>query len=879
MPFRLSLRRTARFEVDEEFAFHLDMRVNELVARGWERDTARAEAERQFGDINDALEFCRTTDERRESRTMKKEFVQEFRQDVSFAWRALRRAPGFSIIAVLTLALGIGANTAIFSVVRGILLRPLPFRNPEQLVMVAPVNRGRPTVWSPANIEDARTQARSFTSIATIAGHSAVLTGAADPERLQGSDVSADFFTVLGVEPVRGRLVFTADEATFPGTNAVILVESLWRTRFGSDTSLIGKTVTLDNEQFRVVGIAPDASVYPSKNLVWFPFTFDPARLAQSRGAVYLSGIARLKPNVPLEAARTDLKTVMQRLVQQYPDMNKDLGSTVVPLQEWVTGELKRPLLVLLGGVGFVLLIACANVANLLLVRGVARESELAVRTALGAGRGRLIRQLATESAVLSVIGGVLGIVLAAVGVKALVGIAPPSLPRLDSVRLDSVVLTFTAGLCVLTGIAFGLLPARQAVRPDIARTLREGTRGSGGRKNSQRARQILVISELALSVMLLAGAGLLVKSFDKLTSVDPGFRTDHGVSFAISLPSAKYTSPELQRVFVSSMMDRLRTIGGVEQVGAAIGMPLTPFGFNFSFEVQGRTYDNPANEPSAEARVATPDYLSTLGVPIVKGRGFNANDRAGSTKVFLITQQAVKEFFPNEDPIGKHIKMGWGHNDNNFEGDIVGIVGDFKQSSLASAVRAQFYGVYDQWPVASFNVVMRASRDGLVVAREATTAIHELDRDLAVSKIKTLDTIVAESVAQPRFYMTLLTGFSLIALLLSAIGIYGVIAYLVGQRSREIGIRVALGATPSRVVKLVVREGLSMTAIGIVTGLVGALALARLMGALLFETAPTDPITYVAVVGVLALVAVAACLVPAFRAARIDPVLAMRAE
>ncbi|MEP6835294.1 MAG: FtsX-like permease family protein, partial [Gemmatimonas sp.] len=513
------------------------------------------------------------------------------------------------------------------------------------------------------------------------------------------------------------------------------------------------------------------------------------------------------------------------------------------------------------------------------LVRSVSREGELAVRTALGAGRGRLVRQLATESVVLSVIGGVVGLAIASVGTKLLVRMAPATLPRLDSIQIDSAVLAFTSVLSLVTGLAFGLLPSRTSTRPDIASTLREGGRGSGMRRSSHRARRLLVVVELALSVMLLAGAGLLIKSFERLTSVDPGFRTDHAVSFAISLPAVKYKSDEQLSTFVTSMLDRVRALGGVQKAGAAMGMPLTPFGMTFTFSVSGRVYKSPADQPSAEVRVATPDYLATMTIPTLKGRGFNATDRRGAARAFLITESAVKQFFPNENPIGKHITLGWNRDAGDLDGDVVGVVGDIKQTSLADKPLPQFYVAYDQWPVRSFNVVIRSARNLSSVARDAATAIHEIDPDLAVSSVKSLDDVFAESVAQPRFYMMLLTVFAVLALVLSSVGIYGVIAYLVGQRTREIGIRVALGASRGNVMRLVAREGLSMTAIGVTAGLVGAIALSRLMQALLFETAPTDVWTFVEVVALLSLVAIVASLVPALRAARIDPVLAIRAE
>lgn len=879
-PFRLALRRRARLDVDEEFTFHIEMRTNELIAQGWSHDDALHEAKRQFGDLDDAREFCGNTDERRESRNMNREWLQEIRQDITFAVRSLRRAPAFSIVAVLTLALGIGANTAIFSVVRGILLRPLPFEKPSELVMVTPTVNGQNWIWSPANLRDIQQQSQTFSSIAVIESRSAVLTNQGSPTQLRASVVSHDFFQILGLRPVRGRLSFSADEAAFQGTRAVIMIESLWRTRFGSDTTVVGRTITLDNESFQVVGIAPNDAIYPAKTDLWFPFSYNPADLIDNRGAVFLKAVARLKPGVPLETASADVRGVAQRLATQYPDVNRGLSAKVILLSDTIVGDIKRPLWILLGGVAFVLLIACANVANLLLVRSVSREGELAVRTALGAGRGRLIRQLATESMVLSTIGGVIGLALAAIGTRLLLQMAPSTLPRLDFVRIDSMVLLFTLAVSLLTGVVFGLLPSRQSTRPDIARTLREGGRGSGMRRAGHHARRLLVVVELALSVMLLAGAGLLIRSFERLTSVDPGFRTDHATSFAIVLPEAKYRDRNAQRVLMTSMTERLRALGGVEHIGAATGMPLTAFGSIFAFSVRGRVYKSVADWPSIEVRVATPDYLATMEIPVIKGRGFTDADRSGSPGALLITESGAKNFFPNEDPIGKHITTGWGRRGIGIlEGEIVGVVGDFKQVSLADKPRPLFYAAYDQWPVHSFNVVIRSSRDFGAVSREAAAAIHEIDPDLALSNVKSLDDVYAESVAQPRFYMLLLTVFSVLALILSAIGVYGVIAYLVGQRTREIGIRVALGASRTNVIRLVAREGLTMTIVGIAVGLAGAFGLSRLMQALLFETAPTDASTYALVASLLALVATVASLVPAVRAARIDPVLAIRAE
>ena len=878
--FRLPIRRSPDADVEEEFAFHLDMRSRELVDQGWTPEAARLEARRQFGNLEEARAYCRQRDYRRGQRHMQKELFAELRQDVAFAVRALRRSPAFTIVAVLTLALGIGANTAIFSVVRGILLRPLPFDDPDKLVLVPAVYDGKPQPWvSPANAYDWREQNRSFTSLAVIDGHSAVLTGSGDPERLRGADVSADFFGILGVRPILGRAVFTPEEAAWPGAKSVILSETVWRTRFGTDAGLIGRSITLDNERYQVVGIVPAKSAYPSGAQLWFPFTFDPARLPGSRGAVYLNVVARLKPGVTVEQANGDLAAIGRRLEQQYPDNNTGVGVAVVPLREWITGSLARPLYILLGGVGFVLLIACANVANLLLVRGVARSGELAVRAAMGAGRGRLLRQLVTESLVLSAAGAAAGLALAVLGTRLLVKAAPASIPRLDAVQVDGLVLGFTLLVAALTGVLFGILPARLVVRPDLARTLREGGRSGMQRAGGNRARMVLVVAEVALSVMLLAGAGLLIRSFTRLMDVDPGFRTEGSVSFGVSLPEAKYPEPERQAVFVRTLLERLRAIPGVQSAGAGLGMPLTPFSFNFSFTIAGRPPLSPADEPSAQVRIATPEYFPAMGIPIVRGRGFTVDDRAGGQRVLLLTETAARQFFPNEDPIGKHVTFGWGRNGVRLQGDIIGVVGDVKQSSLATAALPQFWAVYEQWPMTSPTIVLHGTRDLDAIVADARGVVRELDPDLALSQVKTLDAIVADSVAQPRFYMVLLVVFAAVALVLSGIGIYGVIAYLVGQRSREIGIRIALGASRGRVIRMIVREGTLMTAAGIGLGLLGAFALTRLMAALLFGVAATDPVTFAGVTVLLGAVALAACCLPALRAARVDPAQTMRAE
>ena len=780
----------------------------------------------------------------------------------------------------MTLALGIGANTAIFSVVRGIVLRPLPFADPAKLMVVGSTYKGgKPYPYaSPANIADWRSQNHSFTSLATIEDHSPVLTGAGDPERLRGFDVTADYFQILGVQPLAGRLGFTESEAGFPAAKVVILSESLWRTRFGSDPGLVSRLITLDNERYQVVGIAPDDRAWPTGQL-WFPWSFDPQQLVKSRGSVYLRSLGRLKPGVDLPAAQADFSAITARLAQDYPDNNTGLGVQLIPLHEYITGSVSRPLYILLGGVLFVLLIACANVANLALVRGVARQGELAVRAALGAGRSRLTRQLTTESLALAGIGTLLGLVLATVGTKALLRAAPSSIPRLSSVHLDGTVLLFTLGTALLTTLIFGLLPARLVVRPDLARTLREGGRG-GVKVSGNRARRLLVIAEVGLAVMMLAGAGLLIRSFAKLMNVDPGFRTEGTLSFALSLPNAKYPERSRQAAFGAELLDRLHAIPGVQSAGLALGLPLSGFRWNFNVVIPSHPPLPPSEQPSAEVRVATPEYFATMGIPIVRGRGFTTSDRDGTQRALLLTEAAAKEFFPDEDPIGKHVSFGWGRGaGSHLEGDIVGVVGDVKLSSLAEATLPQFWAPFDQWAVSNFTVVMHGSRDPELLISDARRVVHEVDPDLALSQVKTLDRVLADSVAQPRFYMLLLTVFAAVAIALSAIGIYGVIAYLAEQRVREIGIRMALGASRGRVVRMILGEGSLLAVAGVVLGVLGALGLAKVLATLLFEIKPSDPTTYIAVAGLLTLVAMAASCLPALRASRVDPAQTMRTE
>jgi putative ABC transport system permease protein len=878
--FRLPWRRGAERDVEDEFSFHLEMRARELEARGYAPTAARDEAMRQFGDLEDAKIYCRAVDARRERGAMRVEWLSEIRQDVTFAWRTLARAPAFAIVAILTLALGIGANTAIFSVVNGILLRPLPWPEPERLVIIASSTpEYSATTSSPANVMDWRRMQTSFTGLAGyITSSQNLTTDALEPRRLEGVEVLPDFFDILRVRPLLGR-TFREEEGAYGGDRVVLLRERLWRSRFGADPRIVGSAITLGGQSHTVLGVMPDEQAYPSSAEIWLPLRWDPEWLPKSRGAIYVRVVARLKPGVTVEKADAEMRGIARQLELQYPDANTGYSATVRPMHEWIVGDLRTPLMVLLGAVGLVLLIACTNVSNLMLVRAARRETEIAVRVALGAGRGRIVRQLITESAVLSLIGAAAGVVLAVWGLRALTRIAPEDIPRLESVRLDPMVLLFATAAAIITGVIFGLIPALVAARTDLASGLKEGARGTGSKPASRRVRNALVVSEIALAVMLLAGAGLLIRSFRELMRVDPGFRPENVMSFTLSLPEGKYDDPDLRLTLADQLLERLNATPGVQSAAASMGLPLTGFSFSLSFEVAGRPKPKPGDEPSAQVRLVTPEFFRTMGISLVRGRAFTDADRAGGQRVLMVTESGARRFFPNEEAIGKRIQFGWGRDGDYLGGEIIGILADVKQSELSEAALPEMYAPFAQWPVDAFSIVMRTSGEPTSVMTSARAALREIDPYLPMFDVKTMDKVVAESVARPRFYMLLLTSFAAVALVLSAVGIYGVIAYLVTMRTRELGIRIALGASNGDVLRLVLREGVVVATVGLAIGTAGALALSRLLSSLLFGVRPNDPLTFLVVAVTLALVALLASFIPARRAARLDPLVAIRAE
>jgi predicted permease len=804
--------------------------------------------------------------------------MDHFRQDVRHAVRRLFKAPGFAVVAIVTLGLGIGANSAIFSVVNGVLLEPLPFPEPNRLVGMYHVWEGHREPMSGPNFIDATRFSTSLESTAAVSRERKILTGEGEPVRLDVARVSASFFSVLRAKPALGR-TFAPDESTPGRTNVAVLSNGLWQQRFGSDPRAIGRRIQLDGVSTEIVGVMPAGFSFPADGQAWQPLEYNENFVSKQRGAWYLSVIARLKPGVRPEQAAAELQTIGRNLAKQYPDANDHLGMTTLPLQEAMVSNIREAVLVLLGAVGFVLLIACANVANLLLARAAARESEMAVRTALGAGRMRLIRQLLTESVILSICGAGMGLLFAIWGVAFLTSLQPQGVPRLDAVQVDGTVIGFTLAIGVLTGLVFGLVPAIHATRA-VPQTLREAGRGAVTGRAGARARGTLVAVEMALAVMLLAGAGLLIRSFARLQAVDPGFKPEQTLSFELTLPDSRYKEDPKRIAFFDQLLPRLQALPGVRSVGTVMGLPLSGMNFNISFEVAGRPPVPPADQPAMEVRVASPDYFSTVGIPLERGRFYTSDDREGAPQVVVISDSAARQYFPNEDPIGKSIKLGWGKGGPaRAGGRIVGVVGDVKDSGLDEANPPEIYLPLRQWPVSQMAVVIRTTTPPAMLAETVRTEVHAVDPTLPLSNVRTLDEIVAKSISQPRFYMTLLAIFAGVALALAGIGIFGVLSYAVAQRTREIGIRMALGARESNVVSLVVRQAMTLALVGVCLGTVAALLLSQTMTRMLFSVKPTDPMTFGAVAAVLIGVALLASYLPARRATRVDPIVALRAE
>jgi putative ABC transport system permease protein len=805
-------------------------------------------------------------------------------KNISYSVRMLFKKPSVTIVAIIAIGLGIGANTAIFSVVNTVLLQPLPYPQPEQLVMLASEQRnqalnGRGT-FSVSDFFDVQKSSMTLQYVATAQRSGTIVTQGGDPERIIGVAVSSDYFSVLGVKPELGR-VFTRDEDK-PGASPVILLShGLWQRRFGGDQSIIGREIDLGGKS-TVIGIMPAGFEYPisdDNQDYWEPLfaaAFMTKEIREERANRMLDVIARLKPGVTLAQAKADLDLLSKQIEQQSPVSNTNVIFNATSMHENVTRDYRPALLVLLGAVGLVLLIACANVANLLLARAIARQKEVAIRMALGASRRRIVSQLLTESVLLALVGGVVGLLLASWGTNLLVAYGPADVPRLHDVGIDRYVLAFTFGMATLTGVLFGLVPALQASKPNPGNMLKESGRGlSHGARN--RIRGALIVSEVALSLMLLAGAGLLINSFWRLLHTDAGFDGRSVLTLDIPLSRATYKTAEQRSAAFQQLIQRMKTVPGVRDASVVSNVPLTDFDVEISFQIEGRPPYKPGEEATADYTVASGDYFRTMNIALLRGRVFTEADAANSPQVMIVSNAFAKHYFPNEDAIGKRLVFD---GPDKTAREIVGVVGDVRRKGLDVDVQPEMYVSYLQRPDRRMSLVLRTdARDASQLTQAARAEVKAFDPAQIIWRVQTLEQLLGTSVAPRRFNMMLLAIFASVALVLAAIGLYGVMSYSVSWQTHEIGIRMALGANRADVLRLVVRQGMKMAFIGLALGLGGAYLVSRVLIGMLYGVSPTDPLTFTGVSIVLLVVALLACLVPARRATRVDPIVALRAE
>jgi putative ABC transport system permease protein len=800
-------------------------------------------------------------------------------QDLRYSIRMLLKKPSFTAIAILALAIGIGANTAIFSVVNAILLRPLPYKNFERISMIWMDNPklGVSEDWhSYPNYVDFKEQNQVYEDMAAFNTRSFNLTGAGDPVRILGVWNSASLFSVLGVEPALGQVFTEAEEE--PGKDlVVVLSDGLWKSRFGRDPGIVGQQISMNGVNRTVLGIMPASFTFPEKNTdVWIPIPVTPQR-KQARSAISYKAVGRLKPSVTIGQAREDMGAIAKRLDDQFSQSG--YGINLVLLRDQETKGVKAALLVLLGAVGFVLLIACANVANLLLARAAIREKEIAIRLALGAGRRRVIRQLLTESMVLGFAGGAAGLLLAIWGLAALIALSPADVPHLDQTRMDIRVLAFTLAVSLLTGLLFGLVPALQASKPDLNDALKEGGRGAGGGVRAIRVRNLLVVSEIALSLVLLVGAGLLIRSFVRLQQFELGFNPEHLLTMRVQLPGSKYREGKQVAAFYQQLMERLEAVPGVQSAGAISSIFLDDTPNSTNFTIEGRPVPVGAESIEVPLDAVTTSYFKVMGIPLLEGREFDEHDVPTSPPVAIINQTFARRFFPNEDPIGKRYVYGGPGPDNNSWITIVGVVGDMRRTGFDRPVRPETFLPQGQNPDYGLTIVARTNGDPAALAGALRNEVWAIDKDQSVYDIKTMGQVLSEMLSQRRFNMLLLGIFAVVALTLAAVGIYGVMSYAVAERTHEIGLRMALGAQTADVLGLIVRQGMLLAVTGLVVGLVASFGLTRLMTSLLYGVSATDPLTFIAIPVVLTGVALGACLIPARRAIKVDPMVALRYE
>jgi predicted permease len=877
MRLRSLLRRgRVEQELNKELRFHLEQQVEENRARGTTDTEAYHAALRKLGNLTQIQEECR--DMRRTN------YIEDFLQDFRYACRTLVNNPAFTVVMVLTLALSIGANSAIFSVIDGVLLKPLPYHQPDRLFRVFLSNPRFPKFRvNPFDFVDYRARNRSFEALAGFTRSDVQLSGADQTELLAALRITAGFFHLLGLRPALGREFEIKDELQ-DNARQVILSNRLWQRRFHSDPNILGQKITLDVQPFTVVGVMPagvehignDHQVLAQGETVdaWYPFTF--AGNPANRGSHYVDAIGRLRGGITPGQATAEMNGLAAQLGREHPDFDNGWRVRLIPLFEEVIGKSQRLLLVLMGAVGFVLLIACANAANLLLARATARTREIAVRAALGAGRLRLIRQMLTESVLISLIGAAFGALIAIGGVRALVALLPQDFPRAHAIHVDATVFAFTFAIALVTGILFGLAPALQTSRADLTQALRENGRSTTGSGRQLQLRSLLVVAEVSLAFVLLIGAGLMLRSFINLLHTDPGFRPEHVLTASLSLPNTQYKKGEDIASFYDRLIKDLAALPGVRSAGAGSDLPWTGYNENLTFNIEGRKSVN--DSVHARFHGATPDYFLSIGIPLVKGRFFSDRDDAKARQVIIINQSLARRYWPNEDAVGKRITFSDEPKDSDWI-TVAGIVGDVKDTPTSESAEPALWFPLLQQPISQMSVVIRANSDPELLVNALRERVAQLDPRLAVAQIRQMDRIADAGVAMPRFALFLVSLFAFLALSLAAIGTYGVMSYSVGQRIHEFGVRMALGAKPSDVVGLVVRQGLRLALVGVALGIISAFGLGRVLQSLLYGISAGDPLTFAAVSFVAIAMAWLACYLPARRATGVDPMIALRSE
>jgi putative ABC transport system permease protein len=854
-------------ELNEELRYHLERQIEVNTAAGMSVEEARYAALRAMHGLDQRKEECR--DMRRVR------LIEDLWQDFRFSLRSLLKRPGFTAIVLIALGLGIGANTAIFSLVNAVILQPLPYRDPDRLISVYGTrNRSTQGSVGPTDFLDYRSQNKTFEQFAASSSMMLPmnLTGSGEPERLSASAITGNYFDTFGVRPALGR-GFSLENEKIGQDHVTVLSHAFWQTRFGGDPNIVNKTINLDGKAYEVLGVMPAEVVLPQPAQLWVPLNFDADPEMKMRNARFLLSIGRLKEGVTLDQAQTDTDLIAAQLEQQYPDSNTGWSLRLIPLREILVGGSRTMLFILFGAVGFVLLIACANVANLLLVRAAARQKEIAMRTALGASRLRIVRQMITESLLLAIFGGAFGALLAVAGVKLLVSLGEDNIPRTANVKIDATVLAFTLIISLATGLLFGLAPAIRAMKENLIDALKDGIRGGSEATVKNRTRSLLVVFESAIAVMLLIAAGLLIRSLVALQNVDPGFDPNNVLTLRVDLSRQKYNTPEKASTFFEQLETRVAGLPGVEAVGLITDLPLSGEARDMPYRVEGR----PATSDTAfvDFRRVNKNYFSAMRIPLRRGRNFTEQEVRQSDQAIVVSQAFVDSVFPNEEALGKRLIIWSGIRDEPYE--IIAIVGDTRYQSLQGEPSATMYV-----PTREFlfvNLVIRTQGDPLSLVGGVRKEVNALDPDQPIAAIRPMTEWVAMSAAGARYRTTLLGLFALLAMILAATGIYGVMSYSVAQRTQEIGVRMALGARPLDVLKLVVRQGMMLALIGAIVGLAGALALTRVMSSLLFGVTERDPITFVAVAALLIVVAFISCFVPAHRATRVDPLIALRCE